>query len=185
MEKECRYFAEAFLTGYLGIYSNFKDLKAEFSFLADKALESSLNGFMHRDLQSRNIMVKNGNYHFIDFQGGRMGPIEYDLASLLIDPYVSLPYPVQDQLRKYCIEKLLSSVAFDPDKFRTCFKYCSLTRNLQILGAFGYLSKVKGKTYFENYIPAALGTLEKTLSDEVGWDFPKLKKILGKIFHTI
>ncbi|MCP4369987.1 MAG: phosphotransferase [Deltaproteobacteria bacterium] len=185
MEKECRYFTEAFLTGYLGIYSNFKDLKAEFSFLADKALESSLNGFMHRDLQSRNIMVKNGNYHFIDFQGGRMGPIEYDLASLLIDPYVSLPYPVQDQLRKYCIEKLLSSVAFDPDKFRTCFKYCSLTRNLQILGAFGYLSKVKGKTYFENYIPAALGTLEKTLSDEVGWDFPKLKKILGKIFHTI
>jgi len=181
MEKECRYFVEAFLTGYLGIYSNFKDLKEEFSFLADKALESSLNGFMHRDLQSRNIMIKNGNYYFIDFQGGRMGPIEYDLASLLIDPYVSLPGHVQNQLRKYCIEKLLSSAGFNSDKFRTCFKYCSLTRNLQILGAFGHLSRKMGKTYFEQYIPRAVGTLKKNLLSLCSPKLPKLMSVVKKI----
>jgi hypothetical protein len=60
-----------------------------------------------------------------------------------------------------------------------------LTRNLQILGAFGYLSRVKKKAHFEKYIPAALGTLEKTLSDEVGREFPKLKKLVEKIFQTI
>ncbi|MEA3437707.1 MAG: sugar phosphate nucleotidyltransferase [Thermodesulfobacteriota bacterium] len=181
MEKECHYFVEAFLTGYLGINSNFEDLKDEFSFLADHALESSFNGFMHRDLQSRNIMVENGDCYFIDFQGGRMGPIEYDLASLLIDPYASLPYPVQNQLLEYCIEKLLSSVDFDPDKFRTCFRYCSLTRNFQILGAFGYLSKVKGKTYFEQYIPRAIETLKKNLFSLAGPELPKLMSIVNKI----
>jgi len=181
MEKECRYFVEAFLAGYLGINSYFEDLKDEFSLLADHALESSFNGFMHRDLQSRNIMVKNGDYYFIDFQGGRIGPIEYDLASLLIDPYVSLPYPVQDQLCKYYIEKLLSSVAFDPDKFRNCFKYCALTRNLQILGAFGYLSKVKGKTYFERYIPKAVETLKKNLFSLSNLKLPKLMSVVKKI----
>ncbi len=126
-------------------------------------------------------MVKNGDYYFIDFQGGRMGPIEYDLASLLIDPYVSLPYPVQNQLLEYCIEKLLSSVDFDPDKFRTCFRYCALTRNLQILGAFGYLSKVKGKTYFEQYIPKAVETLKKNLFSLSDFKLPKLMSVVKKI----
>jgi NDP-sugar pyrophosphorylase family protein/tRNA A-37 threonylcarbamoyl transferase component Bud32 len=181
MEKECRYFVEAFLTGYLDIHANFEDLKDEFSLLADRALVSSFNGFMHRDLQSRNIMVKNGDFYFIDFQGGRIGPIEYDLASLLIDPYVSLPYPVQDQLFEYCIEKLLCSVDFDPDKFRTCFKYCVLTRNLQILGAFGYLSKVKEKTYFEKYIPTAVETLKKNFFSLSNLKFPKLISVVKKI----
>jgi aminoglycoside/choline kinase family phosphotransferase/choline kinase len=185
MEKECRYFAEAFLTGYLGINSNFEDLKNEFSLLADHALLSSFNGFMHRDLQSRNIMVKNGDCYFIDFQGGRMGPIEYDLASLLLDPYVSLPYPVQHQLLEYCIEKLLSAADFDPDKFRTCFKYCALTRNLQILGAFGYLSKAKGKTYFEKYIPKAVETLEKNLFSLSDFKLPKLMSIVKKIQNLV
>ena len=185
MEKECRYFVEAFLTGYLGIHSNFEDLKDEFLLLADRALESSFNGFMHRDLQSRNIMVKNGDYYFIDFQGGRMGPIEYDLASLLIDPYVSLPYPVQDQLLKYCIEKFLSLVDFDPDKFLTCFKYCALTRNLQILGAFGYLSREMGKTYFKQYIPRAVETLKINLFSLSSLELPKLMSVVKKIVTQV
>jgi len=181
MEKECRYFTEAFLSGYLGINISFKELKEEFSALADKAIESSVIGFMHRDMQSRNIMVKNGRYYFIDFQGGRMGPIQYDLASLLIDPYVNLPYPVQDQLLDYCIEKLLSSIDFDPDKFRTCFKHCALTRNLQMLGAFGYLSRNMGKTCFEKYIPRAVETLKKNLFSLSGLELPKLTSVVKKI----
>ena len=185
VEKECRYFQEAFLQTYLGLKVRFSDLAQEFSLLADRTLENAANGFMHRDMQSRNIMVKGGKYYFIDFQGGRMGPVQYDLASLLIDPYVDLPDALRLKLFDYAAHNLPPELGISPQQFRQGCVYCALTRNLQILGAFGHLSKNKGKTYFENYIPAALGTLEKTLSDEVGREFPELKKIVKKIFQTI
>ena len=86
IEKECCYFQEAFLNNYLGLGARLEDLAADFTSLARKALEYSNTGFMHRDMQSRNIMVKNRQVYFIDFQGGRFGPIQYDLASLLITP---------------------------------------------------------------------------------------------------
>ncbi len=173
LERECRYFADAFLRGYLNRQVSFEDMKDEFTILADKALEFSVNGFMHRDMQSRNIMavhnLKCGNdspykFYFIDFQSGRIGPLQYDLASLLTDPYVALPRSVQEQLLEYCIKKLSALIQIDPEKFRICYRYCSVTRNLQMLGAFGYLSKIKGKSYFEQYIPTALNSLRENLS---------------------
>ena len=181
LEKECRYFVDFFLREYLGLDPNFEDLKKEFISLADKALEFSVNGFMHRDMQSRNIMIKNKNYYFIDFQGGRIGPIQYDLASLLIDPYVALPFPLKVQLLNYCIDRLSAFTRFKKNTFKTCFKFCSITRNLQILGAFGYLSRIKQKSYFAKYIPTALTTLKQNLMTLEGVEFPKLKGIVEKI----
>ena len=185
LEKECRYFVDAFLNTYLGLEMIYEDFEREFKFLAEKALEYALPGLMHRDFQSRNIMIKNDAFYFIDFQASRMGPIQYDLAALLIDPYVQLPQDIQTRLLGYCVEKLQADINLNADNFCRCYRYCRLTRNLQILGAFGYLSRVKKKAHFEKYIPAALGTLKKTLSDEVGREFPKLKKLVEKIFQTI
>ena len=68
LEKECRYFVDAFLKNYLGMNIRFNDLEAEFKLLAEKALRFAINGFMHRDMQSRNIMVKKDRFYFIDFQ---------------------------------------------------------------------------------------------------------------------
>jgi len=181
IEKECRYFVEAFLEGYLGVRNNFESLKGEFIFLADKALEFSIQGFMHRDFQSRNIMLKREGFYLIDFQGGRTGPIQYDLASLLIDPYVDLPYAVRERLLEYCISRLSSYVEVSPDKFRECFRYCSITRNLQILGAFGYLSRVKGKKWFEEYIPAGVRTLKQSLDEKTGEDFQRLREVVDNL----
>ncbi|MCP4344560.1 MAG: phosphotransferase [Desulfobacterales bacterium] len=183
LERECRYFVDAFLNGYLGMNLQFEDFKDEFELLADKALEFSVNGFMHRDMQSRNIMAvsRPGNeksFYLIDFQGGRTGPIQYDLASLLIDPYVNLPYSLQADLLDYCIKKLSLLIQINSDRFRECYKYCSLTRNLQMLGAFGYLSRVKGKTYFEEYIPLAVRTLKNNFIDLDSADFSSLKEII-------
>ena len=90
-------------------------------------------------------MIKGRNVYFIDFQGGRIGPIQYDLASLLIDPYVQLPHAIQTQLIDYSIKMMSAVIDLRPAKFLSCYHYCRLTRNLQILGAFSYLSKVKGK----------------------------------------
>jgi len=181
LEKECRYFVEAFLGGYLGMDSNFDDFTYDFSHLADKALEHAVNGFMHRDMQSRNIMVKNNRFYFIDFQGGRLGPLQYDLASLLIDPYVALPFPVQKQLLDYCVEEVAALLDLDPDDFYAGYKYCAVSRNLQILGAFGYLSRIKSKTYFEKYIPTAVKTLKHNLSAFEDEEFPTLKAIVNEL----
>ncbi|HUV49747.1 MAG TPA: sugar phosphate nucleotidyltransferase [Anaerolineae bacterium] len=181
LENECRYFVDAFLRKYLKLNICYNDFEDEFILLADKALEFSVNGFMHRDFQSRNIMIKDGKPYFIDFQGGRTGPIQYDLASLLIDPYVALPCNVQYQLLDYCIDKLSSYIHIDRKRFCLCYKYCAITRNLQILGAFGYLSRVKGKTYFEQFIPAATESLKYNLSAVEDTQFPRLKLTVSKI----
>ena len=185
LEKECRYFIEAFVSGYVGIDAKYEDLADEFCRLADRALKDAVTGFMHRDLQSRNIMYKNSRFYFIDFQGGRLGPLQYDLASLLIDPYVGLTNAVQNQLLEYCFEKLRPLVPIRPDEFKQNYQFCCLTRNLQILGAFGYLSRVKQKTYFESFIPRAVETLRYTLSLFDDDEFPHLTMIVGQAANSL
>ncbi len=182
IEKECRYFVEAFLTTYLGRSVAFADLAAEFARLADNALAFGVNGFMHRDFQSRNIMIRNKAGVIIDFQGGRLGPIQYDLASLLIDPYVDLPQNVQDRLLTYCLRQVASMKPVDPLRFRKGYHYCCLTRNLQILGAFGHLSKVKGKIQFETYVPIAVRSLHARLNLGVENEFPQLGAIAADVY---
>lgn len=181
LENECRYFVEAFLNGYLKWDTSFSDLQDDFFLIAENAPASPWKGFMHRDMQSRNIMIKNDRIYFIDFQGGRFGPIQYDLASLLIDPYVDLPYPVRIELLDYAVEKLSSVFRFEKKKFYICFDYCAISRNLQILGAFGYLSRVKKKARFEQYIPAAVKTLKQLLQQSRDDLLCKLKSVVGKI----
>lgn len=181
LEKECRYFTDAFLIGYLNLNIGFDKFENEFMKLASRALDNQIEGFMHRDMQSRNIMVKDGNIYFIDFQGGRIGPLQYDLASLLNDPYVGLPSKIRMELVEYCIRKLSVIAGINKNNFYNCFKYCSITRNLQILGAFGFLSKIKGKTFFEGYIPAALISLKENfkLLDEK--EFPGITSLIDNV----
>jgi aminoglycoside/choline kinase family phosphotransferase/GTP:adenosylcobinamide-phosphate guanylyltransferase len=176
LERECRYFADAFLTGYLNLDIGFGPLSGEFHNLADLALKHSVKGFMHRDLQSRNIMVRDSCVSFIDFQGGRIGPIQYDLASLLMDPYVNLPESIQSHLVRYCLKQLQTMIEINALKFISGYGFCTVTRLLQALGAFGYLSMVKGKKYFESYIPVALTTLQKQLDAPEMKIFIQLKK---------
>ncbi|MBI9085534.1 MAG: phosphotransferase [Desulfobacterales bacterium] len=161
---ECRYFIEAFCKNYLGMDLAFESFAEEFEALATKALDFAIMGFMHRDFQSRNLMVHNGRCRIIDFQGGRPGPIQYDLASLLIDPYTKLPELVQEMLLAECIASMQEKVVVDATRFRKGYTYCRITRNLQMLGAFGHLTRVKGKSAFEAYIPRAAATLNQNLT---------------------
>jgi aminoglycoside/choline kinase family phosphotransferase/choline kinase len=178
LERECRYFCDAFLRGYAGLDAGFDDFQDEFGRIADQALEDALRGFMHRDLQSRNIMLKGDRCYFIDFQGGRLGPVQYDLASLLIDPYAGLTPEEQEHLLGYALRQLAVRRPVEAAGFRRAFSGCALSRNLQVLGAFGFLTTVKGKSRFARYIPAALQTLAGRLAKREPGEFPKLHRVV-------
>ena len=89
-------------------------------------------------------MVHSGRIGIIDFQAGRLGPIQYDLAALLIDPYAALPEHLQGRLRDYAIARLEKLYPLDQEKFLRGYALCAVSRNLQILGAFAFLSRSKG-----------------------------------------
>ncbi|MCP4117859.1 MAG: phosphotransferase [Desulfobacteraceae bacterium] len=183
LEKECAYFTEAFLKGYLNQSPPTELLlpAPEFEYIADQALTGACRGLMHRDFQSRNIMVKDGEIFFIDFQSARQGPLQYDLASLLIDPYVNLDMEIREEVLNHCVSALARRIDLDTEEFVRCFRHCCITRNLQILGAFSYLSMVKGKHHFKEYIPAALSTLKACIVYLEKEKIPTLNRVIAAL----
>lgn len=123
---------------------------------------------VHRDFQSQNIIVRNGDAYLIDFQGMRPGLAEYDVASLLYDPYVSLSAKEREQLfTDYCAAR--SSVDNPVTHCsRELLHLCALQRLMQALGAYGFLGLVKGNTAFLAHIPAALLSLRGIVAELEG-----------------
>ncbi len=121
---------------------------------------------IHRDFQSQNIMVRNAQAHLIDFQGMRFGLAEYDLASLLFDPYVSLSDSEREAMLESYGEKRTALNQSLPVDFRGTFRLCGIQRLMQALGAYGFLGLVKGNKAFLNHIPAAMKSL-RALVDEI------------------
>ena len=177
LQGECRYFVEAFLNGYLELAVAYETLAAECERLAGAIISIRPKGFMHRDFQSRNVMVYKNQFYLIDFQGGRIGPPHYDLASLLIDPYVDLPVALRETLLDFFAERLAQRTGISAGEIRKAYRYCALARNLQILGAYGFLTRHKGKPQFARYIPAAVQSLQENLARFNSDEFPLLSRI--------
>jgi len=180
-EKECDYFLREFVVGFRGLNTIPEGLEADFDLLSKRGLCPEYTGFVHRDFQSRNLLVHRGTCHVIDFQGGRLGPLPYDLAALLIDPYVSLGPEIEDALLSYYLERLARYRSVDPEAFRYAYRYCAVNRNLQALGAFAFLSRAKGKPRFEAYIPSALNSLKFNLRRIEPEACPNLKKLVDSL----
>ena len=164
LKYEAGYFGDAFLCRYLGLKQDWPELEAAFSHLAEKASKAGCGFFLHRDFQSRNIMLSNGNVGIIDWQGGRLGPLGYDLASLIIDPYTCLTREQKTEVYHRYLALIREHNPEWVESFERYYPYLAIQRNLQILGAFSYLTKVMNKTYFEAYIPEALRTLDGLLN---------------------
>lgn len=179
-ERECLYFVLAFLQGYQGLKLAAADLYADFDRLVKAAVAGGEPYFLHRDFQSRNLMIKDGRLRVIDFQGARLGPLGYDLAALLIDPYVGLSPQWQAELWDYYLQELKKRVKIDAEAFRRQYPYLALSRNLQILGAYGFLTKAKKKAHFSRYIPGALTELRRRLQEKAG-EFPKLEEVVASL----
>ncbi len=164
MQRELEYFRGAFLEDLLGLdLAEDGDLRSDFERLAARAGVSKRAHVIHRDFQSRNLMVHHGRIGLIDFQGMRFGPPAYDLASLLIDPYVKLPEAVQVELKEYYWQGARRFLGVSRREFHGSYVAVRLCRNLQILAAYAYLGISRGKPQFLRYIPAAWGRLRTSL----------------------
>lgn len=179
--RELEYFRKAFLVGFLGLEVAMEDLRPEFEELAEAAGVSHASHVMHRDFQSRNLMVTRGKLRIIDFQGMRFGPPAYDLASILVDPYVSLPVSLQEELTRWYWVEARRFLGCSPSQFWESYVSTRLCRNLQALGAYGFLGCVKGKVQFFEYIPKALKELANWLHGPCRDRFPGLRRIVSRI----
>lgn len=185
LERESGYFLQAFCRDFLGFLPPTEPLLHDFKQLARAAASAPLSFFLHRDVQSRNIMVKAGKIFFIDFQGGRLGPLAYDLASLLIDPYVALESAMQNHLMDVYLERLQELIPYDPNRFRKEYVYLAVQRNLQILGAFAFLSTVRGKPFFRPFITPALVSLRELLAKPETAGYAALREVAEQCFQRL
>jgi len=122
-------------------------------------------------------MLTEKGVRIIDFQGARLGPLGYDLASLLLDPYASLDAACREELQDYYLVTLSRYITLDPHSFYKGYYCLLLQRNLQILGAFAYLSQCRGKTFFRQFLAPALASLNAHLAARQGVDFPCLRAL--------
>jgi len=181
---ETDYFIERFVAGIINIrIKNLSALNDEFHRLAAK-VDSFRKTIIHRDFQSQNIMITKGNIPgILDYQGARIGPSAYDIASILWDPYYRLDEDLRERLLDYYIHKITNppqSLRLRRTKgglkgisrkggqgrilekqFRDNVLPCRLQRHMQALGAYGFLSLVKRKEYFLKYVPETLRLLKE------------------------
>lgn len=179
---ETGYFLERFVSGIANIsVENIDSLDKEFHSLALK-VDSFPKTIIHRDFQSQNIMVTRGCIpRLLDYQGARIGPPAYDVASILWDPYYRIEDDLRAHLLSYFIGKIRAVVqSFEENEFRETLLSCRLQRHMQALGAYGFLSEVKGKKYFRKYIPEGLRLLKEDL-DITKNGYPILSDLVKRI----
>lgn len=176
---ETEYFVEEFVNDYCRIEEF--DIDMDRIILAEEISKEPLV-FMHRDFQSKNIMLYGGELRLVDFQSAHRGPGLYDAASLLKDPY----HPIGEALREELLEALFEAISGtdatkhdDFGSFKKSFTYCGIQRNMQALAAFARLGVKMGKKQFLKSIPPALGLLEEGLNQIDG--LSSLKELLGRI----
>jgi aminoglycoside/choline kinase family phosphotransferase len=176
-ERESGYFLRACCIDFLGLDFDREAVEAECAQLADAAAQAPADFFLHRDFQCRNIMLFRDEVRFIDFQGGRLGPLAYDLASLLLDPYAALSADMQDHLIAVYLEALHQEIPYHPAQFRHEYVFLALQRNLQILGAFAFLSQRRQKPFFAQFLRPALASLSSLLAKPEAAGYVVLRKL--------
>jgi aminoglycoside/choline kinase family phosphotransferase len=157
-------------------------LEDDFHTLVRFLLGAGADHFMYRDFQSRNIMLVEREPWFIDYQGGRKGPLQYDIASLLYDATASIPEPIRAVLLEYYLDVLEKYFPVDRKSFRQFYIGFVLIRILQALGAYGFRGYYENKTHFLRSIPFAIANLQYLLDTNLlPVPLPMLREVLEKI----
>ena len=173
---DLNYFKYCFLKG-VGIEFNENRLEDEFVKLTALLLSDNDNVFLYRDFQSRNVMLKDGKPYFIDFQGGRRGPVYYDVASFVGQARAKYTTEAVDVMVDAYLDALACYKNVDRAHFMKMLQLFRVFRLLQNLGTYGYRGLFERKKAFVESIPAALEQLQLQLGDE----FPYIRSLVEEI----
>ncbi len=155
---DLNYFKYYFLR-LAGIPFNEHALEEDFTRLTEFLLSAPRDYFLYRDFQSRNIMLRNGDPFFVDYQGGRKGALQYDIASLLYDAKADLPPDLRQQLLDHYLDRLSSFVPLDSEAFLRHYYAYVYIRIMQALGAYGFRGFFERRAHFLQSVPYALKNL--------------------------
>ncbi len=155
---DLNYFKYYFLR-LAGIPFNEQSLEDDFERLTEFLLSAERDFFLYRDFQSRNIMLRDGKPYFLDYQGGRKGALQYDLASLLFDAKADLPPELRQQLLDHYLDCVAEYAEIDRDAFLKHYYAYVYARILQALGAYGFRGFYERRPHFLQSVPYALKNL--------------------------
>ena len=156
-------------------------LENDFGTLSWYLLQAESDYFLYRDFQSRNIMLREGEPWFIDYQGGRRGALQYDVASLLYDAKAAIPEPLRETLLDHYLDALERETDVDRDEFRSRYRAYVIVRVLQALGAYGYRGFYERKPRFLQSVPYAARNLGELLARGLPIELPELETVLRRI----
>lgn len=177
---DMHYFREQFLKK-VGIKISDEELEEDFKLLAKFLAEADRNFFMYRDFQSRNIMVNDNELFFIDYQSGRKGALQYDVASLLYQAKAMIPALERERLLESYLREV-SHYKVDRANFLKYFAGFIYLRVMQVFGAYGKLGLKEGKPLFAESIPYAINTLRELLENEaIPIETPTLIRAFGEV----
>jgi aminoglycoside/choline kinase family phosphotransferase len=164
---ESGYFLRELIVNHLGLPVP-DGLDAELDRLAARAAEAGCAYLLHRDYQSQNLKVHIDRVCVIDFQGARLGPPQYDVAALLLDPYADLPAGLRAALLEHYLAAFTARTGTTRAQFLEHFPAIAAHRLMQALGAYAFLGLRRGKPAFLAHVPTALRLLEETLAPVAG-----------------
>lgn len=177
---DLNYFKYCFLKA-TGLEFEENLLEDDFNRLADTLLKADCDTFMYRDFQSRNVMIHNGEPWFIDFQGGRKGPCQYDVASFLWQAKANF----SSELRKELIDEYIRSARryrdIDKAHFMDTLRQFVLFRTMQVLGAYGFRGYFEKKPHFMQSVPFAIANLRALLAEKPFYEYPYLQDLLQRL----
>jgi len=178
---DLHYFKYYFLKP-VGVIFDEQLLENDFVSLTSYLLQAPSDYFMFRDFQSRNIMVRDDRLFFIDYQGGRKGALQYDLASLLFQAKANLPPSFRQEMLSHYINELNQYTLVNKEGFTQFYYAFVLVRLLQVAGAYGFRGYFEKKAHFLQSIPYVLKQLE-WFSENIALSLklPELESALGKI----
>ncbi len=160
-------------------------LEDDFNRFADFLLQPERDFFLYRDFQSRNVMIRDGEPYFIDFQGGRRGALQYDIASMLYDSKANLPFDVRERLLNVYLDAAQAQISLDRNEFLRYYYGYVLVRLMQAMGAYGFRGFYERKTHFLQSVPFAIRNLEYVLkTDSLPRELPTLTDCLQKITRS-
>ena len=176
---DLNYFKYSFLKA-TGIPFSELELENDFERMSDVLLQTNTPTFLYRDFQSRNVMICNNEPYFIDFQGGRKGPIFYDVASFLWQSKAHFSDELREELLQTYLQSVRKYITIEEPFFKNQLHQFILFRILQVLGAYGFRGLFERKAYFLESIPYAVQNLSALLQKGYS-EYPYLSEILRQL----